>query len=441
MKKYPPLLKGLKHLCFLFLAKRAPLKAYQYLARQGDLIGYKTAENGFCYLLSDPILVQQMLQDHEHFLRGTQETQGFIQGMFSDDGASWKHQRESATKSFRASTLLGFVTGMCDEVEDQIEALKKTNLNCVNFSTLMMQLTARVFAKTILGQPHSPELDAFVNDWNTVIAATAGNPLGIGSLLVNQVSTDDKFALGTPMSNIESFCKRIAEERKAAQIKPQDFLTCILSMAENCPHIANQKQFITDQILTFLIAGHETTSATLAHLFQRLGNNHEVQEQARKEADHAFGGMLSGKEQLDALQYTEWCVQETLRLEPAAYYLSRFIDKETILGEHCIPAKSRIDVCTYSLHRDKRHWEKPNCFYPERFNTSDKRFVSQHPAFLPFGYGPRRCIGDYFAKMEMKLIVGLFLKHFSIYSWKAKLGKQFQMILKPETVWVSLVER
>ncbi|XP_072124800.1 cytochrome P450 3A30-like isoform X1 [Mobula birostris] len=171
---------------------------------------------------------------------------------------------------------------------------------------------------------------------------------------------------------------------------------------------------IMAQCITFVLAGYETTSNTLSYLGYNLAMHPDVQKKLQQEIDEAFPNQAPPTyDGVMRLEYLEMVISETLRLYPPAPRLDRVCKKDVKLNGVTIPKDTVIVVPAYVLHRDPKYWEEPEEFRPERFSKEES--MSRNPStLLPFGMGPRNCIGMRFAQLTMKVIVVLLLQRLTL---------------------------
>ncbi|WP_308189410.1 cytochrome P450 [Rhodococcus pyridinivorans] len=160
---------------------------------------------------------------------------------------------------------------------------------------------------------------------------------------------------------------------------------------------------IRDELLAFLFAGHDTTATTLAYSLWQLGRNREMQERVAREAA-AIGDRLLRASDIGDLPYTVQIVHESLRMCPPAATAARMAMRDVEVDGYRIPAGTNTIVGTYALHHDPSLWDEPEKFDPDRFAPGQSVDRSRWQ-YLPFGGGPRTCIGDHFAMLEA--ILGL----------------------------------
>ena len=169
---------------------------------------------------------------------------------------------------------------------------------------------------------------------------------------------------------------------------------------------------IRDQILTMLIAGHDTSTALLAWALHLLGKHPDVLAQAQAEVDAVVGQDSLTMVQVNQLDYLDMVVKETLRLYPPIHVGNRIVAEDTAVTGYELKAGTRVMASIYLSHRDKRYWDAPEQFRPERFD----RGGDKPPAFtyIPFGGGPRACIGAAFAQVEAKVVLARILQQFEL---------------------------
>ncbi|GAA2747817.1 cytochrome P450 [Kitasatospora cinereorecta] len=171
---------------------------------------------------------------------------------------------------------------------------------------------------------------------------------------------------------------------------------------------------LREQVLVFLLAGHETTATSLTFALHLLGLHPKEQERAREEVDRVLaGGRRPTAEDYNALPYTTQVLKEAMRLFPAAPAIGRRSVAETVIGGVTVPAGSDVLVSPYVTHRHPAHWEDPERFDPDRF-TPEREAQRHRYAWFPFGGGPRACIGQHFSMLESVLGLAALLREFEI---------------------------
>ena len=160
---------------------------------------------------------------------------------------------------------------------------------------------------------------------------------------------------------------------------------------------------LRDEVMTLLVAGHETSANVLAWTWYLLAQHPDIQERLHAELDQVLAGRALTVEDLPQLHYTRMVLQEAMRLYPPGWLFMRRAIQDDEIGGYHIPANSSILWSPYVSHRHPDFWEKPEQFYPEHF--SEEGAKRPHHAYMPFGSGPRMCLGNGFAMTEMQWIL------------------------------------
>jgi len=172
-------------------------------------------------------------------------------------------------------------------------------------------------------------------------------------------------------------------------------------------------QQVRDEVMTLLLAGHETTSATLTWIWYLLSQHPEVEQRLHDEVDRVLGGQPPTVDRLDDLPYTRQVIQEAMRLYPPAFFVIRHAIADDEIGGYPVPANSLVLLMSHAVHRHPAFWEEPERFDPERF-TPERSAGRPRFAYFPFGGGPRICIGNSFAMMEAQLVLATVAQRYCL---------------------------
>ncbi|MFG3039603.1 cytochrome P450 [Streptomyces sp. NPDC048330] len=208
-------------------------------------------------------------------------------------------------------------------------------------------------------------------------------------------------------------CDRIIAERRAADRAPGDGddLLTLLVEAESAEDGSFDATELREQVLVFLLAGHETTATSLGFALHLLGRHPEVQKRAHEEIDRVLAGRTPGAADLDALPYVTQVLKEAMRLFPAAPVIGRRAVAATEVGGVVIPAGADVIVAPWVTHRHPAYWEDPERFDPDRF-TPEAEAARPRYAWFPFGGGPRACIGQHFSMLESVIALAMILQKY-----------------------------
>jgi len=216
---------------------------------------------------------------------------------------------------------------------------------------------------------------------------------------------------GDDVRAVDAFLYDMIRTRRAERNPPDDMLTRLVQTPEM------DDDLVRDQLLTMLIAGHDTSTALFAWMLYLLGEHPDSLRRVQAEVAEVVGDAPPVSDQLGKLHYLDLVMRETLRLYPPIHIGNRKAAHDTELNGYTIPAGNRVMYSIYLSHRDPAQWEDPARFDPERFERLDKGNIPAF-AYVPFGGGPRNCIGATFAQIEAKVVM-------------SRLFQQVNLVLEP----------
>ncbi|MDX6324721.1 MAG: hypothetical protein QOK15_1075, partial [Nocardioidaceae bacterium] len=189
---------------------------------------------------------------------------------------------------------------------------------------------------------------------------------------------------------------------------------------------------ITDQVLVFLLAGHDTTATTLACTLAELARRQDWQQQVRDELARELGDRRPTAEDLPRLALTGRFVREAMRLYPASHSLGRAPVHDEVLGGYHLPAGSSVVVYSYALHRSADHWDQPDVFDPGRYDVAEgQAALRQKQAWMVFGAGPHSCVGANLAAVETTVVLATILQHVRLTTDLDSVPVHAEITLKP----------
>jgi cytochrome P450 len=203
----------------------------------------------------------------------------------------------------------------------------------------------------------------------------------------------------------------IAARRKNAP-DSGDLLSMLMQARDEDGSRMTDKQ-LRDEVMTFLLAGHETTALTLTWTWHLLSQHPSVEERLQEELEHILGGRVPEYSDLPGLIYAERVIKESMRLYPPAWSLARTVISPFELRGYTIPAGANVVMSQWIMHRDARYFSEPERFDPERWNPERAQKLPRF-AYFPFGGGPRQCIGNTFAMMEAILLLATIAQRFRL---------------------------
>ncbi|XP_068202510.1 cytochrome P450 9e2-like [Palaemon carinicauda] len=389
-------------------------------------------------MIGDPELAKLILiKDFDHFV----DRRNFTFTTDTDDvanhfltnatGSHWKGIRSVLSPSFTSGRMKGMFPLVADKAEKLVDYLKKQRKE-KDSSTFLLKKTFGLYTLEVIAScafgMESGTMDNEDSIFNQKVAALVNvRPLRLMKLMLFFFAPKFCQLLGLTFVQEEMFffvdvVKEAIAQREAGLYRG-DFLDLMLEARENLedPTSKTPKYPLTEMIIVansvlFILAGFDTTATTLSFVAFLLAKNPEAQEKLREE----LRGLIKEHGELNyqgimGAKYLEACFSETLRLYSPAHVTERQCTKEYKLPgtELVIPREMVVSIPIHSIHHDERFWPEPEEFRPERFLPENKDDIKTG-TYLPFGLGPRNCIGMRFAQMEAKLIIAKILLNFEL---------------------------
>lgn len=363
------------------------------------------------------------------------------QGVISSSGSIWAHQRKIISPEFypdKVKGMMGLIveatTSMLASWEDRINSSGGTAEITVDED--LRSLSADIISRAAFGSSYSLGKDIFskLRDLQQLMAKT----LFIGIPGSRYMPTKNNFEIRRLEKEINSMILRVVEARMTAKHE-NDFLQKILEGArtfvenDRTANIDTEK-LIVDNCKTMYFAGHETTATTAAWSLMLLAAYPDWQARARVEVLEVYGGRIPAADDLRNMKVLTMIIQETLRLYPPAVFVTRAALEDARLKDIQVPKGLDIQIPVPLLHQNPDFWgPDAHRFNPERFaNGTGAACKAQH-AYMPFGFGARVCLGQYFAMVELKVILSLILYKFSFSLSPAyRHSPAFSLVIQPE---------
>lgn len=440
----PPGPKGLPLVGNLFDFGRDQLGFFTHVAQAyGDIVSLQLA--GWpALLVGDMAAIEKVLvKDHRTFVKNRvvwrHVTALFGQGLLTSEGSFWQRQRRLAAPAFAGRQLLAYDGDMVALTEHMLDDWRAGQI--LDVHPEMMALTLRIAAKTLFDsevEQDIADMDHALNDLIAEMAVRFKRPF----LIPDAVPLPGHLRYRRAIRTVERVVSRMIAERRANGFEDRpDFLSRLMAARDENDRPMSD-ELLRDEAITLLLAGHETTALALSWTFYLLGQHPEVDAQMAAEIGEAIGGRAPTADDLPRLKYTESVVMESMRLYPPAWTIGRESTGPFELGDYSFPAGTTIFVSPWVLHRDERYFDEPERFRPERWMGSLARDLPRF-AYMPFGGGPRICIGQRFAMIEAVLILATIAQRFSVKWQEDREVTPFPSItLRPQGgVWVELRER
>lgn len=375
----------------------------------GDLCSHRT-RGQTVWFANTPALARHILKDNytNYTKAGTPDdlmlTPLLGKGLLTSNGPQWERQRRLCAPSFRRVAVESFDGLMVEAALDLATAWGEAadRGEAVRVDHDLTALTLRVVASALLGSELSAAGRGFgqaVDDINRFIGHFDGTP----------PADEDFRARLRAYAGAKGFLEKVVGTMVGARRltgphgHPGDLLDAMLGARDEHGGALSDRE-VHDQVLTMVMAGHETTAKALSWTLHLLDRHPEHAARVRAEIDRVVGDRLPSAADLAELTYTRTCLDEAVRLFPPVWLISRLAVRDDLLGGFRVPAGTLVCVSPWTLHRHPKHWEAPEEYRPERGHSR-----AGH-AYLPFGGGPRVCIGQSFATTEAMLVLTVVLR-------------------------------
>nr|AGC22877.1 cytochrome P450 4C18 [Apolygus lucorum] len=380
-------------------------------------------------ICSDPEVIEVILTSNKNIDKGPEYKfigRWLANGILLSTGEKWRQRRKMLTPSFHFKILEDGMGCMSRGWRKTLEVLLATKGQPVDLQPILGKGALDIICESAMGYVLEDNDDRS----NEYVAAVKRATRDSTKRVYNPLLKSDFIFDLTPLSRshakdlgiLHGFTGKIIRERKAAfdeekQLeysdadgkKRQVFLDTLLEMSKKENLNDND---IREEVDTFMFAGHDSTSTALQFLMMHLAENPEVQEKAYKEQQEIFGysDRDPTKEDLSKMHYLDQVIKESLRLHPPAPSIARLLCEDVQLPNgHIIPAGAKVLIYIILTHRNPKYWDDPDAFKPERFDPDLCK--TRHPySYIPFSAGPRNCIGQKFALLEMKIGVSTILR-------------------------------
>lgn len=335
-------------------------------------------------------------------------------GLLTSEGEFWRRQRKLMTPAFHHKRLLGFCETMvecasacADGWDAQVRGEGEGVV--VDLHEQMLALTFRIVGLTLFSTELSDKAGGMGPALETVLEHANHVALSMFLAPPPWVPTPRNRRFCQAMAIVDDVVLGIIAERRRTGEDTGDLLSMLMAASDETGEVRMTDAELRDEVATLVLAGHETTAQALTWTFMLLSRHPEIERRVVAEIREVCGDRPPSFEDLKALAYTGQVIDESMRLYPPAWLFERQAKVDLELGEYFIPAKTLVAVSPWSLHRHPEHWANPEGFDPDRFATERPRYT-----YLPFGGGPRQCVGVNFALYEAKLVLATLLQRFSL---------------------------
>jgi len=410
----------------------------------GDVVGVDLGPLE-TYILTNPSDIEQVLVgDHETYRKPAFQDDALGQllgdGLLLSEGDRWRRQRDLANPAFNMSRIAGIADTMTRHAEAAVAEWSAGDE--VNVELEMARLTVRIIADAMLGVDLSEKRVRTIQE-NLEPLGARFEPDPFRFVTPDWVPTRENRAFAAALEALEDVVTEIIAERRGTEghadddDPPMDLLS-ILLRAQHRDEQSDEQ--LRDEVMTMLLAGHDTTALTLTYACYLLAEHPAVEERVHAELDAVLDGSPTFAD-VGELSYLDRVLQETMRLYPPVYTIFREPKVDVKLGGYRIPEGAAIMLPQWAVHRSPRWWAEPERFDPDRW-ARDRAAERPRFAHFPFGGGPRHCIGKQFSLLEAKLILAVIGRDYRLqYTGTGDFNLRGSLTMHPQDGMPMRIER
>jgi cytochrome P450 len=414
---YPPGPRGYPILGVLPQLRSDPIGTFLDASdRYGDIVHLKAGPyHGF--LLSDPADIKHVLQDNARNYHKSplyaRLKDSLGNGLLTSEDAVWLRQRRLAQPAFHRLRLITMADAMVSCTEQMLERWehKASSGETIDLVAEMMALTQAIIVRTMFSTDLGATADIVNRTW-PIINRRIGETFW-ATKLETTLPLPANVRFRHALRELETVVYRIIADRRQTRRDEADLLSMFLSARDDETGAGMTDRQLRDEVMTMLLAGHETTSLALSWTYYLLSRHPEIERSITDEVDRVIGDGRPEFAHVDQLTCTRRVLEESLRLYPPAWGFSRLALGDDEIRGYRVTKGSIVFVIPYVVHRRPNLWPDPDRFDPERF-APEHESARPRFAYIPFGGGPRGCIGNQFALLEAQLIVAAIAQRYRI---------------------------
>jgi cytochrome P450 len=341
----------------------------------------------------------------------------------------WKRHRRIIQPIFHRARIATMVDRMAQVGEQRMAGWAAEEGLSVDIAADMRQLTLEVISHTMFSTSMAQHIDRIIHALQVssqYAIDSDSNPLFFPLWMPTSRNREFRFA----MRSMDELIYGLLARRRQSGEMHGDLLDVLLHARDDVTGEGLTDQELRDEILTIFAAGHSTTANALSWTWYLLATHPEAKARFHEEVDRVLQGRTPSAEDLEHLPYTRAIFEETLRLYPTAPLVQRKVTTPITVHGMSLPQGTRVMINLYNLHRHPDFWPYPEQFLPERWLGGDR--PHSRYAYLPFGAGPRACVGLHFASVEGLLLLALIGRRYDLQLAQERVEPQFMVTLRPK---------
>lgn len=399
----------------------------RYFYEKGDAVRFRFFLNFYGYVFAHPDHVRHILQDNNrNYTKMPHPTNVILKpvvgnGLLTSEGDFWRRQRRLAQPAFHRRRIAEFTTTMSAAAEAMVRRWQTaaSSGQPLYITEEMMELTLEIVGKTLFSLDLTGAADSVGTafyDASQQLMILNSRPLSPYTVKIPWIPSTRRLNRATAV--LDAVVNDIIEQRRQrvgsdGDSSGDDLLGMLMDARDEETGARMDDKQLRDEVMTLMLAGHETTSTALSWTLYLLSQHPEQRERLEEEIDSVLGDRLPALEDLPKLTFANQVLQEAMRIYPPAWAMARWSHEADEVGGYYVAPNSAITLSSFLTHRHPDFWPDAERFDPDRFSPEQEKGRPRF-AYIPFGAGPRLCIGNQFAMTEALLILATIVQRYRL---------------------------
>lgn len=381
--------------------------------KYGDAVFFRFFKVPICLLVHPDYIEQVLATQQTNFTKSRDyRVLSYVmgEGLLTSEGEGWRRQRRLVQPAFHHENITGYGSVMVDSATRMLDTWEDGDVRDMHKE--MTRLTLEIVTRSLFGTNDLARADEVAVGLQSMMEEFTWHA-NLSFILPEFVPLPVRRRLRRGIRLLDDVFYSIIKSRRMNPCGQGDLLGALLDLRHGDGLLMTDRE-LRDEMMTLLLAGHETTAVALTWTWYLLALNKETETKLHEELDAVLGDRDPNVADIPNLRYAEWVIKESMRLYPPAWGIGRRALADFKLGPYRLPAGTNIFLMQWITHRDERFYPEAERFIPERWDESTAGSELRHFAYFPFGGGPRKCIGASFAMMESTLVLATLARRFRL---------------------------
>lgn len=363
------------------------------------------------FVIADPELIGEVLLDKDAAFIKDSVTRGLVQvlgkGLLTSEGELWRRQRKLIAPSLSKKQIASYADAMVRLAREYADRLREGEVRDVHDD--MSRVTLEIVVATLFGtgldgghERAGHVVDGYMDDFHALVHSWR-------RLVPAWVPLPERLRGARAAKELDAIVLDVVRKKRASSERGDDLLSRLLLARDESGGSGMDDQQLRDEVITLYLAGHETTANALSWTLLLLAEHPEIDARVVREVETVLGSRAATADDMGALPVTRAVIDESMRLYPPAHIIGREATRDVRLGPWTVPQGAAVLASPWAMHHDPRFFPDPEAFRPDRWLDGSTKELPKY-AYMPFGGGPRICVGNHFALMEAVLVLATIVQ-------------------------------